>query len=130
MSPTVLLVDDQDLMIRIVRAALKPLDINLPAVQSGADAIAYFESHSAPDAVILDYMMPGLDGVETLRRLRQMPGGSSVPVLMLTMRDQTSIREAAEGLAVFEFMTKPFSPNSLRNAVRKMLGQHPNAGAA
>lgn len=121
LSRTILLVDDQDLMIRVVRAALKPLDMALPAVSCGSDAVAYFEKGGAPDAVILDFNMPDMDGVETLRRIRELPNGASVPVIMLTMRDQTTIREAAEGLSVFEFMTKPFSPNSLQATVRRML---------
>lgn len=121
MSRTVLLVDDQDLMIRVVRAALKPLGLSLPAVFCGTEAVAYFQSGSTPDGVILDFNMPDMDGVETLRKIRELPNGAAVPVIMLTMRDQTTIREEAKGLAVFEFMTKPFSPNSLQATVRRML---------
>ncbi len=123
MPKTVLLVDDQELVLRVVQVALKPLCVNLPGVKSGAEAIGFIESRGAPDAIILDFSMPDLDGVETLRQIRQLPGGASIPVVMLTMRDQTSIREEAQGLHVFDFITKPFSPSSLQQTVRKMLGQ-------
>lgn len=123
MPKTVLLVDDQELIIRVVQVALKPLRAEIPSVKSGAEAIAFIEGRGAPDAMILDYSMPELDGVETLRRIRELPNGASIPVLMLTMRDQTSIRDAAKGLHVFDFMTKPFSPSSLQQTVRKMLGE-------
>ncbi len=123
MAKTVLLVDDQELIIRVVQAALKPLRAATPSAKSGVEAISIIESTGAPDAIILDYSMPDLDGVETLRRIRELPAGASIPVLMLTMRDQTSIREAAKGLQVFDFMTKPFSPSSLQQTVRKMLGE-------
>lgn len=108
-------------MIRVVRAALKPLGLVLPAAFCGSEAVAYFQNGGTPDAVILDFNMPDMDGVETLRRIRELPNGAAVPVIMLTMRDQTSIREEAKGLAVFDFMTKPFSPNSLQATVRRML---------
>ncbi len=123
MPKTVLLVDDQELVLRVVQVALKTLCVNLPGVKSGAEAISFIENRGVPDAIILDFSMPDLDGVETLRQIRKLPGGDSIPVVMLTMRDQTSIREAAQGLHVFDFITKPFSPSSLQQTVRKMLGQ-------
>jgi CheY-like chemotaxis protein len=120
-------VDDQELVIRVVQAALKPLGARLPAVRTGAEAIKVVESEGVPDAVVLDFSMPDMDGAQTLRRIRDLPGGADIPVLMLTMRDQTAIREAAEGLRVFDFMTKPFSPSLLLQTVRRMLGEEAGA---
>jgi CheY-like chemotaxis protein len=121
MPKTVLLVDDQELVSRVVQAALKPLGLRLPSVRTGAEALALIASPEPPDAVVLDYSMPDMDGVETLRRIRELPAGAAIPVLMLTVRDQTAIREAAGGLRVFDFMTKPFSPSVLQQTVRRML---------
>lgn len=123
MPKTVLLVDDQELVIRVVQAALKPLGASLPAARTGAEAIEVIRSHGVPDAMVLDFSMPDMDGAQALRRIRDLPGGAEIPVLMLTMRDQTAIREAAEGLRVFDFMTKPFSPNLLLQTVRRMLDE-------
>lgn len=122
MPKTILLVDDQELIIRVVQAALRPLGAQLPSAKSGPEAVRYFESNAAPDAMVLDVSMPGQDGVETLRQIRALPSGAEIPVIMLTARDQTLIRKEAEGLKVFDFITKPFSPNSLQQTVKRMVG--------
>ncbi len=121
MPQTILIVDDQDLMVRVLQATLQSLGVRLPAARTGAEALRFFTSEGVPDGIILDYNMPDQDGVETLRQIRRMPGGETVPVIMLTARDQTMIRAAAEGLRVSAFMTKPFSPSTLQSEVRAIL---------
>lgn len=122
MPTTILLVDDQELIIRVVQAALRPLGAHLPSARSGREAVQFFENNPAPDGMVLDVSMPGQDGVETLRQIRELPQGAEIPVIMLTARDQTLIRKEAEGLKVFDFITKPFSPNSLQHTVKRMVG--------
>lgn len=129
MPKTILLVDDQDLIIRVLQATLRTLGAHVLAVNNGADALAFIKDRTVPDAIILDFSMPNMDGVETLRQIRLLPGGDTIPVLMLTARDQTLIRQAAEGLQVAAFMTKPFSPVTLQQVVRDMLKDAPNATA-
>lgn len=124
MTKTILLVDDQELIIRVVQAALRPLGVHLPSAKSGQEAVRFLETNPAPDGMVLDVSMPGQDGVETLRQIRNLPTGSEIPVIMLTARDQTLIRKEAEGLQVFDFITKPFSPNSLQQTVKRMVGMN------
>ena len=121
MPSTILIVDDQELMIRVLQATLRPLDVKIGTAKSGAEAVRFIENSGAPSAMILDFSMPGQDGVETLRQIRCLPTGAAIPVVMLTARDQTLIRKAAEGLHVHAFMTKPFSPTSLLQTLREML---------
>lgn len=121
MPPTILIVDDQELTIRVLQATLRPLDVKFGTAKSGAEAVRFIGESGAPSAMILDFSMPGQDGVETLRQIRSLPAGADIPVLMLTARDQTLIRKAAEGLHVHAFMTKPFSPTSLLQTLREML---------
>ncbi|MEI8313574.1 MAG: response regulator, partial [Verrucomicrobiota bacterium] len=120
--PAVLIVDDQEMMIRILQATLRPLGVPLASAKSGADAVRYVEETGVPGAIIMDFSMPDQDGVETLRKIRNLASGSSIPVVMLTARDQTLIRKEAEGLQVHAFMTKPYSPNALLKTIREMLG--------
>jgi len=108
----ILLVDDEPHMIRLLRFALSKVPGELVDAASGEEALVLFDPATI-GLVILDFSMPDLSGVETLRRLREMPGGSTVPVFMLTARDQTAIRQEAAGLDVAEFLTKPFSPSDL-----------------
>ncbi len=120
-QPTILIVDDQELMIRVVQASLKPLGAKLAAARTGMEAVRYIEETGVPSAIIMDFSMPEQDGVETLRQIRKLASGGSIPVVMLTARDQTLIRKAAEGLQVHAFMTKPFSPNTLLQTLKEML---------
>jgi CheY-like chemotaxis protein len=120
-QPAVLIVDDQEMMIRVLQATLRPLGVPIATAKSGADAVRYVQETGVPGAIIMDFSMPGQDGVETLRQIRRLPAGASIPVIMLTARDQTLIRKEAEGLHVHAFMTKPYSPNALLQTIREML---------
>jgi CheY-like chemotaxis protein len=121
MPPTILIVDDQELIIRVVQATLRSLGVRLEAVRTGMDAVRYVMETGIPSAIIMDFSMPEQDGVETLRQIRKLASGGDIPVIMLTARDQTLIRQAAEGLQVYAFMTKPFSPNTLLQTIKEVL---------
>ncbi len=121
MNATILLVDDQDIMFRLLKTTLKPLNAECATASTGGEAIAYFEAGGRPSVMLLDFSMPDMDGVATLRAIRDTPTGADVPVVMLTARDRISIREAAEGLGVKAFVTKPFSPSGLVETVREAI---------
>ena len=120
-TPNILIVDDQELIYRVLQATLRPLGARLSWVHSGENAIEHLKSFGVPDAIILDFSMPEMDGVETLRKIRKLPSGDLIPVVMLTARDQTHIRTDAEELQVHSFMTKPFSPNLLLSTIKQIL---------
>jgi CheY-like chemotaxis protein len=118
---TILIVDDQELILRIIQAATKTLSLRTSLARSGEEALKVLEESGIPDLILLDYQMPGKDGVETLREIRKIPGGEKVPVIMLTARDQTTIRESLSDLGVSMFMTKPFSPALLSKHIAEIL---------
>ena len=120
MKNQILVVDDEEHMLRLLRFALKPVYASIHCVKCGDDAVEFFKAHS-PKLVLVDYAMPGMDGVETLRHIRAQKGGSTVAVIMLTARDQTAIRKEAAGLHVAAFLTKPFSPSDLVRRARELL---------
>jgi len=117
----ILIIDDQEMMFRILQSALKPLGAQLIFSKSGAEAIQYLKTSESPDAIILDFSMPDDDGIETLRKIRGLTPSRIVPVVMLTARDQTAIRQDAEGLSIHSFMTKPFSPSALLGVLQSIL---------
>ena len=119
--PSILIVDDQELMFRILQATLKTIGARMLFAKTGAEALQHLIEKDPPNAIILDYMLPDQNGIDTLRAIRNLPAGRLIPVLMLTARDQSLIREAAEGLNVKAFMTKPFSPNLLLQTIKEML---------
>ena len=93
-------------------------------VEDGAAALAALTAEP-PDVLVLDVMLPGLDGFEILRRLRAAPALKALPVLMLTAKGQRRDREIAEGAGADRFMTKPFSNAELVAAVRALAGLSP-----
>jgi DNA-binding response OmpR family regulator len=116
-QPTVLVVDDEPKIRDIVRRYLEADGFKVIEQADGPGALeAARERH--PDLIVLDVMLPGLDGVEVLRRLRE---GSQVPVILLTARDEEI--DTLIGLAVGadDYMTKPFSGRELAARARVIL---------
>lgn len=116
MKQTVLVVDDEDSILQLVDYNLRQAGFNVVLAADGAGALAAF-SADAPDLVVLDVMLPDIDGFEVCRRLRRT---SAVPVLFLTARDDE--RDKVAGLELGDdYLTKPFSPAELVARVRAIL---------
>lgn len=117
---TVLVTDDNETMRRLMRATLEESGFQVMECSSGHETISCFEEH-LPDAILLDVAMPGMDGFETCRKLRRLPGGEHVPILIVTgLGDDDSIREAFDAGAT-DFFTKPINWAILSHRVRYML---------
>ncbi len=114
---TVLVVDD-DLTVRdVVRRYLELAGHRVALSDNGEDALAWIADHQ-PDLVVLDLMLPGIDGLEVCRRLRQT---SAVPVVMLTALGEEENRIAGLQLGADDYVTKPFSPRELALRVSSVL---------
>ena len=114
---TVLVVDD-DLTVRdVVRRYLELAGHRVALSDNGEDALAWIAEHE-PDLVVLDLMLPGIDGLEVCRRLRQT---SAVPVVMLTALGEEENRIAGLQLGADDYVTKPFSPRELALRVSSVL---------
>ncbi|MFC4854110.1 response regulator transcription factor [Actinophytocola glycyrrhizae] len=127
---TVLVVDD-DLTVRdVVRRYLELAGHRVALADNGEDALAWIADHD-PDLVVLDLMLPGIDGLEVCRRLRQT---SAVPVVMLTALGEEENRIAGLQLGADDYVTKPFSPRELALRVSSVLrrsgGSAPAASSA
>src|SRR5437868_4135758 len=119
-----LVVDDDEFVRMVVSEVLRQSGLEVCEAESGAQALELF-AVSRPDIVVLDVMMPGLDGFATCTKLRGCIGGSRVPILIMTgLDDPESIARAYEQGAT-DFITKPINPVILSNRVRYMLrGSH------
>ena len=115
-------VDDEP-DIREVAAMSLELDetMSLTSASSGAEALALLEAGCRPDVILLDVMMPELDGPGTLARLRQLPGHETTPVIFMTARAQSSELSRYIGLGAVGVIVKPFDPMSLAASVRDTL---------
>jgi CheY-like chemotaxis protein len=94
------------------------------ACASGAEAIAQAPA-AAADLILLDVMMPGMDGPKTLARLRQIPETATTPVVFLTAVVQPQIIAELRALGALDVLTKPFEPMSLPDKLRRIWAQVP-----
>ncbi len=114
---TVLVVEDEASIASFVAAYLKNAGFNVKTTASGNEALRIVESEK-PDLVVLDLMLPDLDGVEVCKRVRQ---SSDLPVLMLTARDEDVDKIIGLEVGADDYMTKPFNPRELVARVRAIL---------
>jgi DNA-binding response OmpR family regulator len=112
-----LLIDDDPRLAELLRAYLAPHDVVMSHAADGARGLAAVDAGGV-DVVVLDGMMPGLDGLDVLRRLRQK---SAVPVIMLTARGDETDRVVGLELGADDYLAKPASPRELLARVRAVL---------
>jgi len=117
----ILVVDDERAVRESLRRALELEGYQIELAADGQEALERLEANGdgQPDAVILDVLMPNVDGLEVCRRLRR--GGNRVPVLMLTARDEIDNRVAGLDAGADDYVTKPFALEELVARVRALL---------
>jgi DNA-binding response OmpR family regulator len=121
-TTTILLVEDELELARLVVREFEATGYDVLHAADGHAALQLFETNKAPpDLVVLDWMLPGLDGLEVLRRLRQ---SSAVPILMLTARSEEVDRVIGLELGADDYLTKPFGTRELVARVRALLRRH------
>jgi two-component system response regulator MprA len=122
----ILVVDDERAVRESLRRALELEGYEIELAADGTEALSVLIGNGdAPDAVVLDVLMPGVDGLEVCRRLRR--AGSRVPVLMLTARDEVESRVAGLDAGADDYLTKPFALEELVARVRALLRRTTNA---
>jgi two-component system, OmpR family, response regulator MprA len=115
----VLVVDDERAVRDSLRRALELEGYEVELAADGAEALYRLESNGQPDAVILDVLMPGVDGLEVSRRLRSK--GNTVPILMLTARTEVESRVAGLDAGADDYLAKPFALEELLARLRALL---------
>lgn len=123
--PLVLVVDDEGPIREILRRYLQADGIDVIEAADGVTALDQFTTRR-PDVVVLDVMLPGVDGIEVLRRIR---AASDAYVLMLTARTEETDRLIGLSVGADDYMTKPFSPRELSARIKALL-RRPHMPAA
>src|SRR6266496_2634547 len=124
-SSTVLLVDDEDSIQKLLTYPLEREGFRVVQARDGEEALAAFDEHTI-DLVVLDVMLPKLDGLEVCKQLRSR---SAVPIIMLTARDDELDKVLGLELGADDYITKPFSIREFRSRVRALLRRAATAPA-
>ena len=114
---TIMVVDDEPHIVRFTAMNLEVEGYNVVTAENGARALETLDAGHPVDLVVLDVMMPEMDGFETLRRIRS---ESSVPVIFVTVRGDEADRVAGLDLGADDYITKPFSPRELASRIRAL----------
>lgn len=124
-APKILIVDDEPHMLRVTEFSLRRGGYQLIIGRNGREAIELAEREQ-PSLIVMDVLMPELDGLGALRLLKQSPRTANIPVIMLTARGHVMTRQDAEDSGASLFLTKPFSPNQLLTEAKRLIdGQVP-----
>jgi two-component system response regulator MprA len=115
----ILVVDDERAVRESLRRALELEGYDIDLAENGEDALRRLGANAEPDAMILDVLMPGVDGLEVCRRLRG--AGSRLPVLMLTARVEVENRVEGLDAGADDYVTKPFALDELKARLRALL---------
>lgn len=119
-SPRILVADDEPALLRLLEFVLGRRGYVIQGVTNGNSAVEVLKTES-PDLVILDVMMPGLDGYEVLTFIRQTPRLEGLPVVMLTARAQLDDIQRGLTLGADAYLAKPFDPEELFSVVESLI---------
>ena len=117
----VLICDDDPVILRLLEVNLELEGYDVISADNGESAIEAAREDK-PDLIILDIMMPKLDGYETAARLKQDDGTKDIPVVFLSAKAQQSDIDKGKAFGVADYLTKPFDPNDLIDIVERLLG--------
>ena len=120
MNP-ILIVDDNEQIVRILTQYTQAEGWPCLAARTGEEALSLFDS-AAPSVILLDIMLPGIDGLEVCRRIRRVSG---VPIIMITARDEDADRILGLDIGADDYIVKPFSPGEVMARIRAVLRRLP-----
>ena len=116
-QPVVLVVDDSPTNIDVLSSSLRS-DYIVKAATNGKKALQIAFSDNQPDIILLDIMMPEMDGYEVCERLKSDPATQNIPVIFITAMSETVDEELGLGLGAVDYITKPFSPALIKARVK------------
>jgi len=116
----ILIADDRRQVVELVRVSLEGEDYEIVGASNGKEALKRARLER-PDLILLDVVMPKMDGFEVCRQLKKDPQTQEIPIIMLTAKGQEVDKEKARQLGASGYVTKPFSPSALLTRVEEIL---------
>lgn len=121
MSKTILLVDDTETVLMFEKMMLDGNGYHIDFARDGAQALEQVRS-TPPDLILLDVMMPNIDGIETCRQLKADPDTKKIPIVIVTTKGEPEMVERAFMAGCDDYLTKPVSKLSLISKVKSFIG--------
>lgn len=125
MSKKILVVDDEKDIVEILQEILRHEGYDVITASDGNEGLKK-ASENKPDLIVADVMMPHMDGYELVKRLKEDPGTTNIPVVFLTAKDQATDRYKGLSLGVAAYIVKLFDLDELREVVREVLENKKN----
>ncbi|MFN9704394.1 MAG: two-component system response regulator [Planctomycetota bacterium] len=122
MTRTVLIIEDEKLIVVSTQMVLEAAGFRVESANNGEDGLNKARDVT-PDLILLDIMMPGIDGWETLTRLKRDPATSRIPVSVFTAREHSRGHQRSAELGAVDYFRKPFEPDELIELVGKYAGE-------
>ncbi len=124
--PKVVVIDDSQTSLSLYQLSMQPLPVQFIGFKSPSEAMPYL-AENQPKLLLLDIVMPGMDGLTFLQKLRGLPAHKDTPVVMITSKNYAQDRAIAKSLGALDFLIKPLRLNEVRDLVRKYLQLADNA---
>ena len=121
MEKTILIIEDEKLIIVSTQMVLESVGFQVEAATDGEEGIKKAKEIK-PDLILLDIMMPGIDGWETLKRLKRDPETQGIPVVIFTAREHARGHQKSSEMGAAGYFRKPFEPDELIELVEKHVG--------
>jgi two-component system phosphate regulon response regulator PhoB len=128
MRPSVLVVEDETALLTLLRYNLEKEGFTVSSAHDGEEALLQLKE-AKPDAVLLDWMLPRVSGIEVCRQIRRTPAWKDLPVIMLTARGEEGDRVRGLDSGADDYVVKPFSPNELVARLRAVIRRSRPAAA-
>lgn len=118
----ILVVDDEPDIIKIVIFRLKKAGYDITQANNGREGLDLLEAGQTFDLILLDLVMPVMDGYEMCRHLQALESAKNIPVIILSASSSGDMRERFKNLKINDFISKPFDPEDLQGRIKKVLG--------
>ena len=125
MPKNILIIDDSELVLAMAKDALTDAGYQVQTATNGIEANRYIFSKNRPDLIIMDIMMPMLDGNEKAKILKENEMSRDIPILLLSSKSDEEMRRLTAEAGADGYILKPFSPIEITSKVRKCLAGYP-----
>jgi len=122
---SLLVIDDDSVTRQLIEKVLSVNGFDVYSAEDGQTGLELVEEHDF-DVILLDWMMPGMDGMEVLKRLKNNGKSEYIPIFMLTGKDSRQDIELAMSLGIEDYITKPFNPSEIDDLIREKMAKIKN----